>query len=221
MKPCWLWWSSGKDSAWTLYQLQQSTEYEVTALITSVNAQANRVAMHGVRREVLEAQAQAAGLPLIVIDLPFPCTNDDYVAAVEPFLQRAVDEGVEAMAFGDLFLADVRQYRCDLLSEYPLAPIFPLWQSDTTELAQTMMKAGLRAQISCLDPKQLPEHLAGHGFDEELLAELPSSAEPCGERGEFHTVTWSGPMFQHDLCLKQGETVKRGGFVFTDWLLRE
>ena len=221
MIPTYLWWSSGKDSAWTLHRLQQSETHQVVGLITSINEQAQRVAMHGVRCSVLRAQAKALGLPLKIIRLPCPCSNADYEAAVAPALTQAVEEGVQAMAFGDLFLEDVRDYRLRMLDPLPFDVIFPLWGSDTQRLAAQMVAGGLKANISCLDPKQLAEDRAGARFDSSFLADLPDAVDPCGENGEFHTLCWDGPMFQHPLSIAQGETVQRDGFVFTDWMLTQ
>lgn len=219
-KSCYLWWSSGKDSAWCLQRLRDNGEYEVTALVTSINAVAQRVAMHGVRLELLQAQARALGLPLHLLELPYPCSNQDYQTAVAQLLDQAEADGVHAMAFGDLFLEDVREYRCQLFAGRSIEVLFPLWGEDTRQLAQTMIGAGLRAQISCLDPRQLPQNLAGAAFDQDFLAALPATADPCGENGEFHSFAWDGPMFSQPIPVQVGENLLRDGFLFTDLLIK-
>jgi uncharacterized protein (TIGR00290 family) len=216
MKQVWLSWSSGKDSAWALHLLRQNPEIEVRALLTTVNERFDRVAMHGVRQEILEAQARAAGLPLISVPLPWPCSNEDYEARMAAVCKRAVAEGIEAIAFGDLFLEDVRAYRVRQLKATGLEPLFPLWGIPTSQLAREMIAAGLQARIACVDPRQISAHLAGREFDLSLLAELPAGADPCAERGEFHTCAYAGPMFRQPLVLETGEVVDRDGFIFAD-----
>lgn len=211
-------WSSGKDSAWTLHQLRAGDRYEVAGLLTTVNRTHERVAMHAVRTRLLEQQAKAAGLPLIQVAIPSPCTNDDYESAMGEALQSAAASGVSCVAFGDLFLEDVRAYRERLLAPTSLRALFPLWGSDTGTLAREMIASGLRARITCLDPGALPRHLAGRDFDEELLAALPAGVDPCGERGEFHTFAYAGPMFTDVVAVVNGEVVERDGFVFADLL---
>ncbi|HEX3436966.1 MAG TPA: ATP-binding protein [Pseudacidobacterium sp.] len=213
-------WSSGKDSAWTLHMLRQSGEYEIAGLLTTVNMAFDRVAMHSTRREVLEAQAVAAGLPLWAVPLPWPCSNERYEAAMEVACNRAVDAGIEAIAFGDLFLEDVRRYREARLAGTGLAPVFPLWGLDTFELAREMICAGMKIRIVCVDPKKLPREFAGLDFNEDFLNEIPAGVGPCGENGEFHTCVYSGPMFRSGLAIKSGEIVERDGFVFADVKLR-
>ena len=166
-------WSSGKDSAWALHLLRQTGGYEIAGLVTTVNAAFDRVAMHSTRRELVEAQARAAGLPLWTVPLPWPCSNQHYEAAMEDLCLRAVGEGVEAMAFGDLFLEEIRRYRMERLAGTGLTPVFPVWGLDTSQLAREMIAAGVRARIVCVDPKQLPGHFAGRDLDEQLLTELP------------------------------------------------
>ena len=217
MRPrAWLAWSSGKDSAWSLHVLREAGEVDVCGLLTTLNARYDRVAMHAVRRRLLEAQAAAAGLPLVTVEIPDPCSNAEYETAMAAAVDRARREGVTAMAFGDLFLEDVRQYRETMLSGTGLRPIFPLWGRDTAELAHTMIDGGLRAQLTCVDPRVLPSRFAGRAFDRALLAELPAGVDPCGERGEFHSFAWGGPMVDAPVRVRLGETVERGGFVFTD-----
>ncbi|KFN20667.1 ATP-binding domain-containing protein [Aeromonas bestiarum] len=211
-------WSSGKDSAWALHALRQDPAIEVVGLFTTLNQAFERVAMHGVRKQLLMQQAECVGLPLIAIDLPWPCTNEDYARIMTDFIAGVVAEGIHQMAFGDLFLEDVRAYREKQLLGTGIEPLFPLWGSDTAKLAQQMMAAGLRARISTLDPKKLDVSLGGHEFDPALLAALPAGVDPCGENGEFHTLAWDGPMFLRPLAIRVGETVERDGFVFTDLL---
>jgi uncharacterized protein (TIGR00290 family) len=220
MDGAWLWWSSGKDSAWALHALR-AAGVPVAALAVTVNRAFERVAMHAVRRELVERQAEAAGLPLRVVEIPHPCSNDEYEAAFRAAVEAARGEGVRAMAFGDLFLADVRAYRERLLAGTGVEPLFPLWGRDTAELARAMLAGGLRAVLTCVDPKQLPASFAGRAFDLELLAALPASVDPCGERGEFHTFATDGPMFVRPVAVRVGERVERDGFVFADLLAPE
>lgn len=212
-------WSSGKDSAWALHVLRQAGEVEVVALLTTFNQEFDRVAMHGVRRELVEAQARAAGLPLIDVPLPWPCSNDDYEAAMEAALARARDEfAITAVAFGDLFLEDVRQYREDRLRDTGLTPLFPLWGCPTSALAREMAAAGLKARLTCVDSRQLDPAFVGREFDEAFLEELPEGVDPCGEHGEFHSFAYAGPMFARPIPVESGEVVTRDGFVFADLL---
>ena len=209
-------WSSGKDSAWALHQLRQSGEYEIAGLLTTVNTAFDRVAMHGTRREVLEAQAEAAGLPLWTVPLPWPCSNVEYEAAMSTACERAVSEGIEAIAFGDLFLEDVRRYREERLAGTGLQPIFPLWGIATAELVRTMLRAGVKARIVCVDPKKLPKEFAGCDLDESLLDKFSPQIDPCAENGKFHTCAYAGPMFGKTIRIEGGEVVERDGFVFAD-----
>ena len=211
-------WSSGKDSAWSLQVLRSDPRYEVVALLTTITRQFDRVAMHGVRRELLEAQAAAAALPLWKLEIPTPCSNEDYDAVMRSAVERAVAEQIECIAFGDLFLEDIRRYREDRLAGSGLEPVFPLWQKPTDALAREMIDGGLRARISCVDPRALTADFAGREFDAVLLRDLPAAVDPCGERGEFHTFAYAGPMFEHAIAIETGETVERDGFVFTDLL---
>jgi uncharacterized protein (TIGR00290 family) len=217
MKRVLLSWSSGKDSAWTLHALRQDSTIEICGLLTTLNAEFDRVAMHGVRRSVLEAQAVAAGLPLWAIPLPWPCSNEIYEQRMAAACQRAIDEKIDAIAFGDLFLEDVRAYREKQLAPTGIEPLFPLWQIPTADLARTMIAGGLRARLSCVDGKQLPASFAGREFDEALLNDLPPGADPCAERGEFHTCAYAGPMFSAPIPLETGEVVTRDGFTFADF----
>jgi uncharacterized protein (TIGR00290 family) len=212
-------WSSGKDSAFALHQLRLAQTYDIVGLLTTINQVHDRVAMHAVRRELLRAQARHAGLPLFEVDLPYPCSNDEYEASMRRFVERAVALGVNALAFGDLFLEDVRAYREHQLAGTGLSPVFPLWGKPTRTLAQEMIASGLKARLTCVDPKQVPASFAGRSFDQSLLDELPPHADPCGERGEFHTFVWAGPMFERPLSIRAGATVERDGFVFADLML--
>jgi uncharacterized protein (TIGR00290 family) len=219
MKRVLLSWSSGKDSAWALHMLRQQGDCDIVGLLTTVNAEFDRVAMHGTRREVLQAQAQACGLPLWSIPLPWPCSNEIYEQRMRAACERAVNEGVEAIAFGDLFLADVRAYREQQLASFAIQPLFPLWNMPTDALASEMIASGLRAKIVCVDTQQLPAAFAGREFDADLLRQLPPGTDPCGERGEFHTCVYAGPMFRNAIPVGIGETVQRGQFAFTDAVL--
>lgn len=210
-------WSSGKDSGWALHKLQQ-TDVELVGLLTTLNSAFERVAMHGVRRTVLEKQAEAVGLPLWVVPLPWPCSNEEYEQRMSDVCARAVREKVDAVAFGDLFLPDVRSYREKQLAPTGLEPLFPLWDIPTDALAREMIAGGLRAKLACVDTKQLPRSFAGRDFDAALLRDLPAGTDPCGERGEFHTCVYGGPMFKADLTIEAGEVVDRDGFVFADFL---
>jgi uncharacterized protein (TIGR00290 family) len=218
MKRVVLSWSSGKDSAWALHVLRQDPNVELVGLLTTLNSEFQRVAMHGTRRSVLEAQADAAGLPLWIVPLPWPCPNEVYEKQMADACQRAITEGVDAIAFGDLFLADVRAYRETQLKATGLEALFPLWEMPTDALAQNMIAAGLRCKLACVDTSQLPAPFAGRDFDSALLDEFPSSVDPCGERGEFHTCVYDGPMFAKPLSLHSGEIVNRDGFVYADFL---
>jgi uncharacterized protein (TIGR00290 family) len=209
-------WSSGKDSAWMVHVLRARPDLEIGALLTTVNADAGRVAMHAVRVELLEAQAVALSLPLWQVPIPSPCPNDVYERAMASVVRRAVDEGYSHIAFGDLFLEDIRRYREERLHGTGLTPLFPLFGADTTALARTMIDAGLRARLTCVDPRILDRQFVGREFDESLIADLPSAVDPCGERGEFHTFAYAGPMFRHPIAVDSGIVVERDGFVFGD-----
>ena len=211
-------WSSGKDAAWSLHILRQQGDVEVVGLLTTLNRTFERVAMHAVRETLLETQAAAAGLPLWKVDIPWPCPNEAYEAAMAAACAKAVAEDIEVMAFGDLFLEDVRAYRIQKLTGTGLRPLFPLWGRDTAVLAREMIAGGLKATLTCVDPKSLAPSFAGRDFDAALLADLPSTVDPCGERGEFHSFAWDGPPFSHPIPMKRGEVVTRDGFVFADLL---
>jgi uncharacterized protein (TIGR00290 family) len=209
-------WSSGKDCAWALHLLRQPG-IEIAGLLTTINAEFDRVAMHGTRRSILEAQAAAAQLPLWDIPLPWPCSNEVYEQRMADACRRAVDENIDAIAFGDLFLRDVRAYRETQLKPTGIEPLFPLWEIPTAELARSMISAGLRAKLVCVDSRQLDASFAGRDFDSNLLSDLPSSIDPCGENGEFHSCVYDGPMFSYPIALDPGEIVNRDGFLYADF----
>jgi uncharacterized protein (TIGR00290 family) len=216
-------WSSGKDSAWALHVLRTQAQYEIAGLMTTFNAAFDRVAMHSTRRALVEMQAQAAGLPLVAAPIPWPCSNADYEAAMKRVCDQALEQGITAIAFGDLFLADVRAYRERQLKDTGLEPLFPLWGLPTPALAQEMISAGVRAKLVCVDPRQLPSSFVGRDFDQALLRDLPAGADPCGENGEFHSFVYAGPMFNRETLSREipivtGEKVERDGFWFCDVL---
>ncbi len=217
MKRVLLSWSSGKDSAWTLHVLRRDPSIEICGLLTTLNTEFQRVAMHGTRRAVLEAQARAAGLPLWIVPLPWPCPNEVYEQRMAEVCDRAVAEHIHAVAFGDLFLADVRAYREKQLAPTGLEPLFPLWGRPTAELAREMIAGGLRARLTCVDSRVLPASFAGREFDAALLRDLPVGTDPCAECGEFHSCAYAGPMFAAPLALEPGEVVNRDGFIFADF----
>ncbi len=212
-------WSSGKDSAWALHLLRQTPDVEVVGLVTSFNQAFNRVAMHAVRRELVELQAERAGLPLWAVELPWPCSNLEYEARMAAVWERARAEAIDAVAFGDLFLEDIRAYREKQLTGTGLEPLFPVWGLSTDELAREMVDAGVEARVTCVDPRQLPREFAGRRFDREFREALPDGVDPCGERGEFHTFVYASPVFREPIRVEVGEVVERDGFVFAD--LRE
>jgi uncharacterized protein (TIGR00290 family) len=212
-------WSSGKDSAWMLHTIRTEGLGTPAALLTTVNEAVDRVAMHAVRSDVLRAQADAAGLPLITVPIPSPCPNETYEERMAAACRAAVADGFTHVAFGDLFLEDVRRYREERLAGTGLTPIFPLWQRPTSVLARQMIAGGLEARLTCVDPRVLPPAFAGRPYDTVLLDELPDEVDPCGERGEFHTCVIAGPMFSRSIDVRPGVTVERDGFVFADLLL--
>jgi uncharacterized protein (TIGR00290 family) len=211
-------WSSGKDSAYAVHVLRSRAEYQLAGLLTTVTKDFDRVSMHGVRRELLERQAKALELPLVVVEIPSPCSNEVYEAEMAKAIDSALDAGVSAMAFGDLFLEDVRAYRERMLARVKLKPVFPLWGRPTHLLAREMIKEGVDATLTCVDPRVLPASFAGRRFDEALLKDLPSGADPCAERGEFHTFCSGGPMFRAPIPIQVGDTLERDGFIFADVL---
>jgi len=221
MKRILLSWSSGKDSAWTLLVLRQMPDIEIAGLLTTMNRSAQRVAMHAVRKSLLEQQAAATGLPLTVLDLPWPCSNQEYETILAAACKNAVEGGIDAVAFGDLFLRDIREYREKQMQGTGLEPLFPLWEIPTGQLARDMMRAGLQARLTCVDLKKLPVEFAGREFDAQLLADLPAGIDPCGENGEFHTFCYAGPMFANKIEVTPGEVLLRDGFAFADLIGRE
>ena len=213
-------WSSGKDSAWTLHTLRQQGACEVVGLLTTINAAFDRVAMHGTRTSVLRAQAAAAGMPLTEVPLPWPCSNQQYEAAMREACAAAVRDGIEFMAFGDLYLEDVRRYREERLAGTGITPVFPLWGRDTHALVREMLDGGLRARITCVDPRKLPASFAGRELDASLLTELPPGTDPCAENGEFHTCAYAGPIFAEPISLAPGVVEQHDDFVFADFILQ-
>lgn len=214
----WLSWSTGKDSAWALHVMRQRGEVEVVALLTTVNTQFQRVAMHAVRESLLDAQARAAGLPLIKVPIPYPCPHAQYERAMEEAMSQARAAGVYHVVFGDLFLEDIRKYREEKLAGCGMQPLFPIWGSDTQGLARQMVGAGLRAYVTCVDPTKLARDFAGRVYEARFLADLPVGIDPCGEKGEFHTFACAGPMFGAPIAAQVGEIVERDGFIFADLL---
>jgi uncharacterized protein (TIGR00290 family) len=209
-------WSSGKDSAWALHAVRHQSEIEVAAILTTVTTEFSRISMHGVREALLDAQASALRLPCLKVRIPWPCSNEIYEREMALALRAAKGEGVTLVVFGDLFLQDIRAYREAKLAGTGMSPLFPLWQRETKTLAREMIGAGLRATLTCVDPKQLHRSFAGRSFDRKFLAELPNEVDPCGENGEFHTFAWAGPMFEAPIPVVAGEIVERDGFVFAD-----
>src|SRR5580658_598134 len=217
----WLAWSSGKDSAWALHTSRQRGEFEVVALLTTINRTYQRVAMHAVRESLVEMQAAAAGLPLVKVPIPSPCPNEVYEQAMSEAMARARAEGVWHVVFGDLFLEDIRAYREKHLAACGMTPVFPVWGKNTRRLAEEMLAGGLSAYLTCVDPRRLDRAFAGRRFDKDLLADLPRSVDPCGENGEFHTFANAGPMFREEVGVSVGDIVERDGFVFADLLERK
>jgi uncharacterized protein (TIGR00290 family) len=211
-------WSSGKDSAWALHLLKQQPEIQVVALVTTFNSEANRVAMHAVRKALVETQAERTGLPLWPVELPFPCSNAEYEDRMGTVCQRAVAEGIDAVAFGDLFLQDIRDYRVRQLEGTGLEPLFPVWKIPTGELGREMIAAGVKAKVTCVDPSKLAKSFAGRDYDQSFLEALPPGIDPCGENGEFHTFVYESPVFSRPIAVRPGEVVERDGFVFADVL---
>lgn len=210
-------WSTGKDAAWALHELRRSADVEVVGLFTSVVPAFGRVSMHGVRTDLARAQATVAGLPLAESEMPWPCSNEIYQwVTLEALAGLRRDWGVTHVAFGDLFLADVRAYRERLLAPTGLIPVFPLWGRDTMRLAAQMVAAGVSAHVVCLDPARLHPSAAGRVIDASFLAALPPDVDPCGERGEFHTFVSDGPMFVHPVAVESGIVTEREGFVYAD-----
>jgi uncharacterized protein (TIGR00290 family) len=201
--------------------LAQSEDYEICGLLTTINSAFDRVAMHSTRREVLEAQAAAVGVPLRVVPLPWPCSNREYEAAMQRACEDAITSGIKAIAFGDLFLQDIRKYREDALRNSGLTPLFPIWGRDTRHLVSEMIAMGLKARIVCVDANKIPREFAGLDLDEAFLHQLPTEVDPCGENGEFHTCVYDGPMFRQAMRIETGDVIERDGFIYADLRLRE
>jgi len=218
MKKVLLSWSSGKDSVWALHLLRQQPDLEVAALLTTFNSAADRVAMHAVRRALVETQAGRTGIPMWSVELPWPCSNAEYEERMRGLLQRAIAEGITAVAFGDLFLQDIRDYRERQLQGSGLEPLFPVWQIPTAQLARDLIAAGVKAKLTCVDPSQMDRSFAGRDYDQGLLDALPPGVDPCGENGEFHTFVYDAPVFSRPVAVRMGEIVERDGFVFADVL---
>lgn len=216
MKKVLLSWSSGKDSAWALHLLSQREGVRIAGLLTTFNSAADRVAMHAVRRSLVEEQAARTGLPLWPVELPWPCSNAQYELLLGQICERAVAEGIDSIAFGDLFLQDIRAYRERQLQGTGLEPLFPVWQMPTEQLAKEMIAAGVKAKITCVDPAKLSREYAGRDFDAAFLKSLPESVDPCGENGEFHTFVYESPVFTRPIEVRIGDIVERDHFVFAD-----
>ncbi len=212
-------WSSGKDSAWALHLLKQEKDIELVGLVTTVNQTYKRVTMHAVRLELLKEQAKAVGLPLDVLSIPHPCSSDEYQEVMQAYINRLETEHIDCMAFGDIHLQDIREYREQNLKRTSIKPLFPLWGMSTRQLANEMVSNGLRAFVTCVDPKFLLPSFAGREFDRSFLSDLAEDIDPCGENGEFHTFVTDGPLFHHSLNVRVGDVVERDGFVFADVLL--
>lgn len=213
-------WSSGKDSAWALYRLQQDPDIEVVGLFCTVNQEFNRISMHGIRIELLQAQATSINLPLEIIEIPYPCSNVEYERIMGEFVERAKQNNIEHFAFGDLFLEDIRHYREEKLKDSGIIPIFPLWGIPTDQLAQEMIAQGLKTMIICIDSKRTPQEFVGQEFNEHFLETLPENIDPCGENGEFHTFVFDAPMFQQPIEIISGELFERDGFIYADIQLK-
>lgn len=211
-------WSSGKDSAWALQQLLKNPDYVVVGLFSTINKNVDRVAMHGVRVELLKAQANSIGLPVEIIELPDPCSNDDYENIMNAFIDKAKADNIECIAFGDLFLKEIRKYREDQLRDSGIEAIFPIWGIPTSELSNILIENGIKTIISCVDSEQIPEDFAGKNYNHDFLESLPASADPCGENGEFHSFVYNGPMFKEAIKITVGEKYKKDQFVFVDLL---
>jgi len=211
-------WSSGKDSAWALHLLQQQPDVQVAAMVTTFNSAANRVAMHAVRRALVETQAQRVRIPLWPVELPWPCSNPEYEERMRAACLRASTEGITAVAFGDLFVQDIRDYRVQQLQGTGLEALFPVWQIPTVQLGRDMIVAGLKAKLTCVDPAKLQKSFAGRDYDLRLLEALPPAIDPCGENGEFHTFVYNAPVFSSPISVRTGEVVERDGFIFADVL---
>ena len=214
----WIAWSSGKDAAWALYVARQANDLDIVTMLTTITASYDRVSMHGVRDELLEAQARVAGLDLHRVMIPSPCSDEQYANAMRRMMEKAHADGVTHVIFGDVYLEDVRRYREERMAQVGMSAVFPLWERNTKDLAYEMIEGGLKSCITCLDPRKIPREFAGRAYDRAFLEALPADADPCGENGEFHTFVHAGPMFGEPIAVRMGETVERDGFVFTDVL---
>jgi uncharacterized protein (TIGR00290 family) len=213
-------WSSGKDSAFALHEIRRSGEFDVVGALTTVTETFDRVSIHGVRQQILQAQLGAAALPPRIVPIPYPCPNAIYEARMGEAVALAVRDGVTHMIFGDLFLADIRAYREQKLAGSGITPVFPLWQRPTAELAQAMIDSGMEAYLATVDLKKLPAEFAGRKFDLQLLADLPAGVDPCGENGEFHTCVVAGPVFSRPIAVSTGERVERDGYAYCDLVMK-
>lgn len=209
-------WSTGKDSAYALHKVRESSEYEVVGLISTVTEEYDRVSMHSTRHALLKNQAEQMGLPLNIVSIPAVCSNEIYEAQMRILMDKAIKQGVTHVVFGDLYLEDIRRYRESMLSAINIKPLFPLWQKDTRLLAEEMIDSGMKAIITCIDSKKLDQSFAGRQFDKAFLNDLPRDIDPCGENGEFHTFVYDGPMFSKPIPVTVGAIVKRDGFIFAD-----
>jgi uncharacterized protein (TIGR00290 family) len=212
-------WSSGKDSAFALHEARRTGEFEIVGALTTVTETFERVAIHGVRQEILRAQCAAAGLPQRIVPIPYPCPNEVYEARMGQVVAQAVADGITHMIFGDLYLADIRAYREQKLAGTGITPVFPLWERPTRELARAMFASGLEAYLATVDMKKLPAEFAGRRFDAQLLADLPDDIDPCGENGEFHTCVVAGPIFSRSIPVAAGERVERDGYGYCDLVM--
>ncbi|MCH9749649.1 MAG: ATP-binding protein [Proteobacteria bacterium] len=210
-------WSSGKDSAYALHLLHKDPSINLLGLFTTVNQKFERVAMHAVRLRLLKEQAKQIGLPIHIIEIPFPCSNADYEKIMTEFIAKIQADDIETVAFGDLYLEDIRDYRIAQMQGTGIEPIFPCWGIDTKALSQSIIDIGIKANITCIDPKQISVDFSGHAFNQNLLESLPDTVDPCGENGEFHTFVYDSPDFNSPINITQSETIERDGFVFTDW----
>jgi uncharacterized protein (TIGR00290 family) len=209
-------WSSGKDSAFALHQAKSAGDLDIVAILTSLNSDAERVSMHGVREQLLDAQSDVLGLPIIKVNLPERCSNEIYEREMAKACVQMLADGVSHLIFGDLFLQDIRDYRIKMLDGTGLSPVFPIWGMDTATLAQDMIASGVKAQLTCIDTKVLNDGFSGRLFDQALLDELPAKVDPCGENGEFHTFCFAGPMYDKEISVESGLRHRAGDFLFTD-----
>jgi uncharacterized protein (TIGR00290 family) len=212
-------WSSGKDSAFALHEARRAGEFEIVGALTTVTETFDRVSIHGVRRQILLAQCEAAGLAPRIVPIPYPCPNEIYEQRIGEAVAQAVGEGITHIIFGDLYLADIRAYREQKLDGAGITPVFPLWQRPTLRLAHAMIESGLEAYLATVDLKKLPAEFAGRKFDAQLLADLPEGIDPCGENGEFHSCVVAGPMFSQPLAVTPGERVERDGYAYCDLVM--